>query len=428
MIGNGQNLHRNFSMVAWAVRKHLDYNTDFNFQVRTESDELNAQIEKLMWEWQLPYNCDASARFTFPQLIRMAEARRTIDGDFFFLKRNNGTLNAVEADLIQDPEFIPNDGQRWFNGGRVNKDGRPVSWGLYSRELYGKYKYLRNVPAKNMVHLCAYDRFDQVRGISPLTSAYNSFRDCYEGVDYALAKMKVEQLFAMVVHSTSGSGTGEYTRQGDGTYEVDFGKGPVKLEMDADDDAKFLTSDNPGSNTQEFIQLVLSMAVKSLDLPMCFIDESHTNFFGSKSAFMLYDRSCKPKRDVMRETLRKITVWKLQQWIIEGKLSLPEGQTVLDLPFEWVHVGMPWWDPQKEISGDLMAMQAGLDTPQRICKERGRGEFEDNLKQLAKAKELAESYGLNLTCFTEEIPEEPEDEELEDDEEIIEEESDDDSE
>ena len=31
LIGTGQHLQRNFSIVAWAVRKHLDYVTQFDF-------------------------------------------------------------------------------------------------------------------------------------------------------------------------------------------------------------------------------------------------------------------------------------------------------------------------------------------------------------------------------------------------------------
>ena len=397
MTGGAQALYRNFSMVAWAVRKHLDYNTHFDFQVRTETPEFNDQLESLMAQWMRPANCDASGRLPFHQMIRLAEARRVVDGDFFLLRRSNGTLQAIEGDLVRDPDDAA-PSERWYNGGLVNREGRVQQWHVCERERNGTYAPWKRVVAGNMVHICAFDRFDQTRGVSPLTSAYNAFRDVYEGIDYALAKMKVEQLFALVIKSTSASGTGEYTRNGDGTYDVDFGRGPIKMELDGDDDAEFLSADNPGSNTQEFLSLVLSMAIKSLDLPINFVDESRTNFFGSRAAWLLYDRSCLAKRAVILEALRKITIWKMQQWIVQGQLSLPQGvETLADIDFEWVHRGMPWWDPSKEIQGDLEAMRAGLDNPYRICKERGRGELEENLRQIAKARDLAEELNLNLS-------------------------------
>ena len=425
LIGTGQYLYRNFSMVGWAIRKHLDYTTQFQFQARTDIPDLDEQLERLMAEWSLPFNCDASARFNFSQFVRTSEMRRVIDGDVFWVKRRDGKLGAVEADLIRTPGSADKD-ERWYNGGRINNDGRPLQWGLNRRGSNGHVEFLRRINAKNVIQLCAFDRFDQVRGVSPLAAAFNSFQDCFEGIDYALAKMKVEQLFAMVIHSTGGSGSGDHVRQGDGTYEVDFGKGPVKLEMDADDDAKFLGSDNPGSNTQEFINLVMGMAIKALDLPFNFYDESHTNFFGSRAAWLLYDRSCKAKRSILLEALRRVTVWKMRQWVLDGILVLPDGMNVLDVKYEWVHVGMPWWDPAKEIEGDLMAIAAGLDNPYRICKERGRGEWEDNIRKIKQAQDFAKDQGVTLNFGMTEKPEESE--ESEEPEESVEEESEEESE
>jgi len=166
--------------------------------------------------------------------------------------------------------------------------------------------------------------------------------------------------------------------------------------LDPGDKADFLKSDNPGSNTREFIGVVLAIALKALDLPFNFYDESHTNFFGSRAAWLLYDRSCQSKRDDVAEFLRKITVWLYQGWIVSGQLVLPAGARVSDLMFEWVHRGMPWWDPAKEIRGNVEAIKAGLDNPYRICKEAGRGEFEENIDAIARAQEYARQRGVVL--------------------------------
>jgi len=258
-----------------------------------------------------------------------------------------------------------------------------------------------------MIHHGHFERFDQVRGISPLAAALNSFRDCYESIDLALAKMKVEQLFALVFYRDAEESIGAATGTDANGYEIDFGKGPVQLDLDPGDKAEFLKTDNPGSNTREFMQTVLSIAIKSLDLPYNFVDESHTNFFGSRAAWLLYDRSCQHKRADVLEFLRKVTVWKLQQWIISGQLQLPEGQTIRNLPFEWVHRGMPWWDPAKEINGAVAAIKAGLDNPYRITKEAGRGEFEENVDAIAKANAYAEERGVTLEYAMQPVVEEP---------------------
>jgi len=397
LIHTGRDLNRNYAIVAWAVRKHLDYVSTFEFQSRTGVEEFDQTLERLVLEWSRPANCDAAARHPFPRMVRMAEARRTLDGDVFFIKRANGTLQPIESDLIQDPpRREPMESRdRWFNGCKVNKYGRPLAWGLYTRSTAGQYEFSRTLRSSAVIQHAFFDRFDQVRGISPLAAAFNSFRDTYEGIDFALAKLKVEQLFAMIISQQSDIGVGDHTNTGDG-YEVDFGKGPIKLELDPGEDAKFLKTDNPGSDTQDFLHLVLGVALKSLDIPFSFYKEDFTNFFGSKAAFMQYERSCIAKRADVQEMLRKITVWRLQLWIQDGLIRLPAGMTLGDIPFEWVALGMPWWDPAKEIKGDLMAIGAGLDNPYRVCKERGRGEFEDNLRQIARAKAAAESLGVEV--------------------------------
>ena len=160
-----------------------------------------------------------------------------------------------------------------------------------------------DLPASRMIHHAYFERFDQVRGISPLAAAINSFRDVYEGIDYALAKMKVEQLFALVFYRDANDTVAPLTEgssEANG-YSVNFGKGPVQLDLDPGDKAEFLKTDNPGSNTREFIQVVLSIAMKSLDLPYNFADESFTNFFGSRAAWLAYDRACISKRADIQE-------------------------------------------------------------------------------------------------------------------------------
>ena len=426
MIGTGRELARNYSMVQWAIRKHLDYVTQYDFQMKTDNDELNERVETLMMEWMRPTSCDTAGRHPFPRLLRMLEARRVLDGDCFLLKRRNGTLQTIEGDLIQDPDRA-DQGERWFNGCHVNASGRTIAWGLHKRESYGQTKFVRRVKAQNMIQHACFERFDQCRGISPLAAAYNSFRDCYEGVDHQLALMKAQSLFAMVVTSGAEDGMGEITKTGDG-YDVDFGKGPLKLEMDPGDDAKFLKTDSPGDSTQSFLNLVLGMAIKSLDLPYNFLDEGHTNFFGSRAAWLLYDRSCHAKRADVLEVLRQVTVWLLRIWITNGTIRLPAGTTINDVPFVWIHRGMPWWDPSKEITGDLLAISAGLDNPIRLCAARGNGDFETNIKQIAKAMAIAKENEVPVSfAMGESVPAQADAEEEDEDSEESSEESENDS-
>jgi capsid protein len=341
-------------------------------------------------------------------MLRLFEACRTKDGDVFALKLQSMQLQALEADRIRQPEDIEGtETTPWINGVRVNAAGGLAEVAIYNRVGNGRFEFARKVSASRVIQHGYFERFDQVRGISPLAAAINSFRDVYEGIDYALAKMKVEQLFALVFYRDAQDSVGLASGSDANGYQVDFGKGPVQLDLDPGDKADFLKSDNPGSNTREFITVVLGIALKALDLPFNFYDEAHTNFFGSRAAWLLYDRACQSKRDDVAEFLRKITVWLYQGWIVSGQLQLPAGATINDLPFEWVHRGMPWWDPAKEISGNVAAIKAGLDNPYRICKEAGRGEFEENIDAIARANAYAAERGVVLDYGPQPEPPQP---------------------
>lgn len=395
---------RNFSVAKWMIRRHLDYVASFDFHSRTENEEVNNQVEFLMTRWFRKYNCDRAARHPFWRIIRLTELLSTVAGDCGLLKLSDGRLQAIEGDRVRNPGGMTVEGERqqWTHGVKLDEAGRALAYSIHRRRQHGGFQFERTVPASSFCLHGHFDRFDQVRGISPITSALNPLRDVYENFDLALAKSKVEQLFALAFYRDATESAGVVTNEGEaGTeksdYKVDFGKGPVLLDLDPGDKAEFLQGSSPGSNFGPFTQLVLQVALKSLDIPYSFYDEAHTNFFGSRAAWLHYERSCLFKRADVLDLLQQLTVWRLMLFVLDGELVLPKGMDLGDLAWEWVPLGMPWWDPAKEINGDLAAIGAGLDNPQRITKDRGKGDWYHNVDQISLAIKYAETKGVPLS-------------------------------
>lgn len=420
-----QDLARNFAIAGWMIRRHLDYVALFDFHARNESygryagatrqqlEQLDLDIERLMREDARKERCDYAGRFRREKMFRLAEIRRTTDGDVGLLKLADGRLQGIEADCIRNPteRDLVNDGFRgngtpteWIDGFRVGVGGRSLAAAIHRRGLGGHaYQLQRIVPMRNLIHFGHFTRFasDQTRGVSPVVSAINPLRDVYEGIDYTLAKMKVEQLFALAFYRDSDDSAGEIgDEEGDGDdsngtgYSVDFGRGPVLLDLDPGDRAEFLSSNNPSANAQQFHQAVIAIALKSLDIPYSFYDESHTNFFGSRAAWLHYERSCVDKRDDQVEMRDDYTRHKMAVWILQGRLTLPGQMTIDDIVWEWVPRGMPWWDPSKELAGDRLAVISGFDNPEAICKRTGKGDVRDNIRAtcrvIADARKISE--------------------------------------
>lgn len=402
---SARDLARNFALTGWMIRRHADYIVPHSFHSRSGDEGFDREFEAAVAEWSEPENCDFSGRFHLCELTRLAESCATIDGDFGVLKLDSGHVQGIESDRVRNPERnLRRDGE-WFNGVKVIA-GRPLAYGIWGRGDSGKgFKFEREVQAAALYLHGHFGRVDQYRGVSTLASGLNSIQDVHEGMGYALAKLKVEQLFALAFYRDATDSAGDLDDSAavdeDGEesdkagYKVDFGKGPVSLDLEPGDRAEFLHGNSPGSDTQAFMLNVIMVALKSLDIPFSFYDESHTNFFGSRAAWLHYERSCKPKRERVRRFLDHWTRWRTQVALRSG-LRIPAALTLVKPWWEWVPAGMPWWDPAKEIKGDVEAIKAGLSTPQRVVRERGGGDFFKNCDDTAQAIAYARGKGLTL--------------------------------
>lgn len=408
LIANGRDMARNFAIAAWMVRRHLDYIASFEFHARTKDRGFNREVATFIEHWSMKDNCDAAGRHDLETLTRLTEICRVIDGDVAHVKMSDGTIMGIESDRIRDPQGSTDASgtDRWVQGVLVDARGKAKRYGVWHRDK-GSLKFDRQVSADNLSLIGYYERFCQIRGISPLSTALNPLRDVYENFDLALAKAKVTQLFALAVYRQATDpliepspdpplGIGEDPTD-DTRYKFDFSKGPIFTELDPGDDLKVVESAQPSTQFQSFTELVLQVALKALDIPFSFYNESFTNFFGSRAAWLHYQRSCKPKRSGLQANLTHHTAWRLGLAVADGELTLPSGWEFSDLKFLWVPTGMPWWDPAKEINGDLAAIGGGLDYPQRITVERGKGNWYDNVDHIADAMEYAREKGVPLS-------------------------------
>jgi capsid protein len=419
VITLGRDIRRNFSIAAWAIRRHLDYVARFRFRSLTGLKPLDERITELMRWASRAENFDASKRHGLRKYLRLAEASRTVDGDIVSILRNNGRLQAIEADRIKTPitylggVSLPTDVLRRMRYGvMLDDDGAALAYAVNRRGPWytvgpdlqaapNSFTFERLVPARNCIHLGYFDRFDQVRGISPVLAALNSFRDVYEGFDYALAQAKVAQLFALAIkrnslkslqeHEGSEAGPADYAKQ------LDFNRGPVLLDLDPGDVAEFLQSNNPSSNWQAFINVVIAVALKSLDIPFSFFDESHTNYSGSRGAWLMYDQSAEDKAEDLRDTfLDRWTAWRLGILIYRGVLVLPSRFDPKMLKWGWIRKRVPWIDPLKEIQAARQEVNGGFTSTPATAESMGNDAYE-MADQEAAYQNYRETIGLPRT-------------------------------
>ena len=416
MVSRARDNARNFTVAAWAVRKHLDYITGFSFQPRTTDKGLNKELGAFVREWSRPGNFDVAERHGLRRYLRIAEARRTLDGDFFTLLLQDGRVQGLEGDRIRNPSGGGVTGEidlsAFCHGIRTDMAGATRAYCVCKRTDSGGFPFERILPARAVLPIGYYDRIDQTRGISPFAPALNTLQDVYEGFDYALAKAKLSQLLGLIFYRESQEDAFGKTideveiAEDDETttedeqrtrYEVDPGTSPWKLELDPGDKAEFLSPNTPAQEFRDYSTLMILIALKALDIPFSFFDESFTNFYGSKGGILQYQQSCRPKRADLGEYLDDLTRWRLALATTgpRPELRLPRRWTFNDVGFEWISAGIRPWDRLKEAKGAQEEIKGGVASPQQICRELDT-DFFDNIDQIAEAMAYAKEKKVPL--------------------------------
>lgn len=425
LVSTARDAKRNYVVASWMIRKHLDFVSDFTFEANTPNEPFNDAVKALMAEWVKRRNCHVAGMHPLRRLIRLGEASRVMDGDVFWELMKDGTVGLIRGDRIRNRRGFDNS-REWTHGVHLGRRQQALGYLVHRRSVYGSFEFEKYLPAKHAIQNGYFDDTEQIRGVSPLSVAINNLRDTYEGIDFALARLKLEQILGVAITKKAFDAGGnpfsgnrqfqphpeaispeeeEELQEATADEEsrsglIDFGKGIWQVELNDGEDIKSIAGNMPSSNAQQFLDACIHLALKALDLPVSFWNEAHTNFFGSRGALQLYKRSAHSKQADNQEVLDEITLWKLREWVSTGRLALPRGWHVNDVESQWVPRGIPWWDRSKEIIGDLRAIGAGLDNPINVCLDHGTGNPYDHIDQTAKVYEYARQklgqYGVTL--------------------------------
>jgi capsid protein len=422
MVATARDIRRNYSVAAWALRKHLDFVSTFKFHARTGNPIADGAVEEFIKWWSRPENFDVARRHGRDRFVRLVEGHALVDGDILVHKIADGRVQGIEGDRIRTPlgglppelanlppEFM--DGEPWpgsvrlVHGVQVDDAGRAIRYCVCKRFGLSGFVFERLLPAAWCEHHGYFERLDQVRGVTPLSTALNDLRDLYEAKDYALAKLKISQLFGLIFFRKSAEEMGMVSEVSPETadaddeasasprYQVDPGKGPFKLELDPGDDAKWLETGTPATESQEFMAFMIEAALKSVDMPMSFYDGRRTNFFGSRGELNHYLFGAKIKRQNLVALLDNLVSWRLPMAMDDGMLTLPNGMKLRDLRWAWVPQGLPWWNPVQEATSATIEIAAAINSRQRVCMERG-DDFDEITDELAYEKARLKSKGL----------------------------------
>jgi len=321
-----RDLQRNFAIAAWAIRKNVQYVARADFKCAIPGQKAyNELVKRFIYNWSKRENCDVCRRHSLKEMLRLIEMHRVVDGDVGILKISNGRLQIIEGDRIRNPNpnpVCPKGDYKWIHGVKVGRNNQAFKYAIHSRNRDGHFEFEREVNAENLT-LCGYFlRADQIRGISPIASAINRFKDANEAIEYALTKAKLANKIGFITKRADDPElSDEDNAQEDSdirrTIKNYFDTGVLHLALGREDAAELFESNTPASEFQSFMEAVIQEALISLDIPLNFLKPDLTNFYGSRGALDDYIDSCISKQEGLINALHEITDWRLRMAIAD---------------------------------------------------------------------------------------------------------------
>ena len=413
---------RNMTILAWMVRRHLDNVSRFTPQFRIQGDtdavkNLNDVVAKLLAWHARRRQFDALGRHGRDEWLRMFEACKVLSGDAGGLKCAGGRLQGIEGDRIckasncvdknaKPPKGVTDDGLI------LNKDGTVKEYSVCKRD--GKSMLFESLVKTEDMIFDAYwpERFDAVRGVSPLLTALSEGADILETREWLVLKSKASAFFGLAFTRTASDemfpSQGDPATSGPATEAAAYSaqaaaaiksRGMINLDLDPGDSVMEIESKSPNPTVVEFTRELIRSVLLALDIPFTFYDSLTASFSARIADRNEYAESCEWKQakniDVLYETYHWLfPTWQTADLFGFGKALSAAGLTVEDIieGVKWVPAGKPWLDRSKEMSGHILSLAAGVTSVPRICASYG----EDAYKIAAEQKEYLENAGIPL--------------------------------
>ena len=416
-----QDQMRNHAILAWMVRKHLDYVSQFHIQTASGNKSVDEMLQRIFKWHGAPANFDIARRFGRNEMYRMFELEKVINGDAGMIKLDGLKLQAMESDRITKGSYDKkkNGGADVTDSGLVVDEYGAVEQFCICKRVNrsNNYEFDHLEDADNVIFDAYYTRFgSQFRGVSPLSTALNTMQDISEAFEWNLVKAKMHALFGVaILRKTDGAsewggaaGTGAETADqtsDSNDTQLDLDPRSVNLlDLNPDEDVKILESGTPSTEFVEGSYLFIQTALLALDIPITCFDSRRSSFSARIADLNEYEVSSRYKIQKNRYAHQNYSnwvvdaiwddessPWPLRQLAVEAGMSKRDVQEVV----EWIPHGSPWMDKLKQVTGDKIAISLGLDNAVDAARRRGSDVFQ-NIDKQAKVIEYANDKGVPI--------------------------------
>lgn len=384
----------------------------FSIQAKTEETELNKQLEKAWKRWCKKQNCDITGTQSLNQIIRMAVARKKVDGGILFIKRYTKDgfvpfkLQMIEVDELDSGTVNPkNAGNKVVGGIEYNAWNRPVGYFIrqYDIDGYGMRDAVW-VDAKDVIFYFTKKRPTQLREMSDMAATIPRIRDINEFMMAVSVKERIEACLSVFIKKavpTTGIGRGNAAvSQGDRvSYEGKLLSPGMIKELNVGDEVQVVNPTGQGADATSFTKLQQRIigAGQGISYEATSRDMSEATYSSARQGMIEDDLTYREEKELLMEVLDEIYETFVISAVLCGAVSIPrfweEKERYLD--HDWTQEPKPWIDPQKESNANKTALQTGQKTFKQIAAENGR-DWRDQVDDMAEVLEYGKEKGINM--------------------------------
>lgn len=378
---------------------------------------------------------------------------------FGLIKRNAPTalnpyslrIHMIEADRISTPSnYItfagsqtegvvpdgkPGAGNRIHDGVEIDTSGRVVAYHIcnqYPNQPLGKRKWKRVLACgektglPNVLHITDSQRCDQYRGVPYLAPVIETLLQLRRYTEAEITAALVQALFTAwietetpqnqipMMHVDNGDfdGTGDldgsnihqsYTASNEDRASNEYNMSPgTVIHLKPGEKINFGNPNIPTAGFETFVKTVAKLVGSALEVPYdVLIKEFNSSYSSARGALLETWEAIKMRRvwfvsDFCQPVYE---IW-LAEAVALGRIKAPGFFEDPMIRAAWC--GAQWigpvpiqLDPKKEASANLMLVKNAIKTHEKVTREAGGGDWEDNMEQLKHEDELLSQLSVN---------------------------------
>lgn len=374
----------------------------------------NKAIQRALWQWSRPDQCDVTGRRSFPELCRSVALALARDGEYLIRKRKGVGAGAfgyqlqlldvdrLDTGLNVEPSATRN---AIIMGVEVDAWRKPIAYHLWNRppSTFGTASRTRErVPADEIFHGFIPIEDEQTRGVPWLYAVMRRLNDLNGYREAAIIAARVGAA-KMGFFTTPDGEPPIGDAQDDGSAITEAAPGTFET-LPAGTTVESYNPDYPHEQFDAFCKATLRGIASGIpasyhslanDLEGVSFSSIRSGTLEERDEWMLVQNF------LITSLLVPIYEEWLQMALLRGAILLPSGNALplakrdKFMPHQWQGRRWQWVDPLKDITASVLAIRNGITSPQQVAAQTGR-DVEEVINDLAAFNTMLKAKGITL--------------------------------